>query len=129
MNVDMNEGILIQDLDTDIDIAEEESLEVIRSITATTEESKKFLREQLRKTLSGKEMHKGRIRCSSSFKPLRLLNELQEHDTPIFQDKKRQDHLHELSLKAGERLLLPAFCFSEQSSHQLLDFYLENILY
>lgn len=55
INVDINEGILIQDMDTDTDVAEEDSVEVARPIMTTNEESKRLLREQLRKTLSGKQ--------------------------------------------------------------------------
>lgn len=59
INVDMNDGILIQDMDTDTDITEEDSAEVARQVTITNEESKRFLREQLRKTLSGKQVQAG----------------------------------------------------------------------
>lgn len=59
MNVDMSEGILIQDIDNDTDITEEDSIEATRSAVATNEDSKKFLREQLRRTLSGKLAHTG----------------------------------------------------------------------
>jgi putative ubiquitin-RnfH superfamily antitoxin RatB of RatAB toxin-antitoxin module len=59
INVDMNEGILVQDVDTDTDIAEEDSTEVMRPVIVTNEESKKLLREQLRKTLSSKQVQDG----------------------------------------------------------------------
>lgn len=59
MNVDMSEGILIQDIDNDTDITEEDSIEATRSAVATNEDSKKFLREKLRRTLSGKLAHTG----------------------------------------------------------------------
>jgi hypothetical protein len=55
INVDINEGILIQDMDTDTDITEEDPFEATHTVATTNEESKKFLREQLRKTLSSKQ--------------------------------------------------------------------------
>lgn len=55
INVDINEGILIQDMDTDTDITEEDSVDATLPAATTNEESKKFLREQLRRTLSGKQ--------------------------------------------------------------------------
>lgn len=58
INLDMNEGILIQDMDTDTDIAEEDSIEALHSVTSSNDESKRFLREQLRKTLSSKQVQK-----------------------------------------------------------------------
>jgi len=59
INVDLNEGILTQDTDTDTDIAEEDSAEAFQPVTTTSDESKRFLREQLRKTLSGRQVQKG----------------------------------------------------------------------
>lgn len=59
INVDLNEGILIQDIDTDTDIAEEDSVEVTLPAVVTNENSKRLLREQLRKTLSSKQVEKG----------------------------------------------------------------------
>lgn len=82
MNVDMNEGILIQDLDTDTDITEEDSIEATRSSVASNEESKKLLREQLRRTLSGKD----------------------EHSTPISRQRPLHTDLQELSFTAGTQL-------------------------
>lgn len=66
INVDLNEGILIQDADTDTDFAEEDSTEVSQPVITTNDESKRFLREQLRKTLSSKQVQKGQAFCLSS---------------------------------------------------------------
>ncbi|KAF9454806.1 hypothetical protein P691DRAFT_754359 [Macrolepiota fuliginosa MF-IS2] len=86
INVDMNEGILIQDMDTDTDVAEEDSIEVTRPVAITNEESKKFLREQLRRTLSDKQAQA-------------------EHDTPTARHRQPQADLEELSFTAATRFL------------------------
>lgn len=68
INVDLNEGILIQDTDTDTDIAEEDSAEAFQPVTTTSDESKRFLREQLRKTLSGRQVQKESESSTSRYK-------------------------------------------------------------
>ena len=66
VNVDLNEGILIQDADLDTDFVEEDSTEVSEPVITTNDESKRYLREQLRKTLSGKQVQKGQASCFTS---------------------------------------------------------------
>ena len=66
INVDLNEGILIQDADIDTDFAEEDSTEVSQPVITTNDESKRYLREQLRKTLSSKQVQKGQASCFTS---------------------------------------------------------------
>ncbi|KXN88162.1 Vacuolar fusion protein MON1 [Leucoagaricus sp. SymC.cos] len=83
INLDLNEGILIQDMDTGTDMAEEDSIEVQQPMTTINEESKRFLREQLRKTLS--------------------IKQAQEHDTPISKFRQPQFDLQEFSFTVAAR--------------------------
>ncbi|KAL0581169.1 Vacuolar fusion protein mon1 [Marasmius crinis-equi] len=66
VNLDMNEGILIQDAEAEADVAEEDVVITPPEGSATDEEAKKMLRDQLRKTLSYKssrpELNASRIR-------------------------------------------------------------------
>ncbi|KAJ8509306.1 hypothetical protein ONZ45_g8521 [Pleurotus djamor] len=57
LDLDMNEGILLQDADADVDAAEGDEVHVMGSLdtTAGSEDSKQSLREQLRKTLNHKQ--------------------------------------------------------------------------
>ncbi|KAK7048518.1 trafficking protein Mon1-domain-containing protein [Favolaschia claudopus] len=52
VNLDLNEGILIQDVDAETDTADGEDITVMGIVHATDEASKKNLRDQLRRTLS-----------------------------------------------------------------------------
>ncbi|KAJ7288158.1 trafficking protein Mon1-domain-containing protein [Mycena rebaudengoi] len=52
VNLDLNEGILIQDVDAETDTADGEEINVMGIVNTTDEVSKKTLRDQLRKTLS-----------------------------------------------------------------------------
>ncbi|KAJ7025400.1 trafficking protein Mon1-domain-containing protein [Mycena alexandri] len=53
VNLDLNEGILIQDVDVDTDTVDGEDITVMGIVNAATDEaSKKSLRDQLRRTLS-----------------------------------------------------------------------------
>ncbi|KAL0069868.1 Vacuolar fusion protein mon1 [Marasmius tenuissimus] len=54
VNLDLNEGILIQDAEAEADVAEEDVVVAPPEGSATDEDTKKMLREQLRKTLSYK---------------------------------------------------------------------------
>ncbi|KAK7056936.1 Vacuolar fusion protein mon1 [Paramarasmius palmivorus] len=54
VNVDLNEGILIQDGEVDVDVVEEDVVASRQTDETADEEAKKQLREQLRKTLSYK---------------------------------------------------------------------------
>ncbi|KAJ7133021.1 trafficking protein Mon1-domain-containing protein [Mycena filopes] len=56
VNLDLNEGILIQDVDGDADTVDGEEITVVMGIVnaATDEASKKSLRDQLRRTLSSR---------------------------------------------------------------------------
>ncbi|EKM79357.1 hypothetical protein AGABI1DRAFT_74328 [Agaricus bisporus var. burnettii JB137-S8] len=69
VNVDTNEGIWIQDMDTDTDITEEDPFEAAHPVAATNEESKKFLRDQLRKTLSDQQGHRSPVLRSKKLHP------------------------------------------------------------
>ncbi|KAJ6525298.1 trafficking protein Mon1-domain-containing protein [Mycena vulgaris] len=52
VNLDLNEGILIQDVDADTDTVDGEEITVMGIVNTTDEASKKSLRDQLRRTLS-----------------------------------------------------------------------------
>ncbi|KAJ7195429.1 trafficking protein Mon1-domain-containing protein [Mycena pura] len=56
VNLDLNEGILIQDTDAETDIVDSEEITVMGIVNATDEASKKSLRDQLRRTLSNKQL-------------------------------------------------------------------------
>ncbi|KAJ6475067.1 trafficking protein Mon1-domain-containing protein [Mycena vitilis] len=52
VNLDLNEGILIQDVDSEAETADGEDVNVMGIVNTTDEASKKNLRDQLRRTLS-----------------------------------------------------------------------------
>ena len=57
----MNEGILIQDMDTDVEPTDGEDTTVLTQFDANQSEEgpKKHLRDQLRRTLTSKALHSG----------------------------------------------------------------------
>lgn len=67
INVDLNEGIMLQDADTDVDTAEGEDVTVMGHVetSAGDDDSKKMLRDQLRKTLSHRQSRSGQLGSGS----------------------------------------------------------------
>jgi hypothetical protein len=60
VNLDLNEGILIQDVDAETDTVDGEDVTVMGIVHTTDEASKKSLRDQLRKTLSHRPSRPGK---------------------------------------------------------------------
>jgi len=75
VNLDLNEGILLQDVDAEVDTVDSEDVTVMGLVdsSAGDEDSKKTLRDQLRNTLSHRPSRPGKLNlCTNSPEKVQL---------------------------------------------------------
>lgn len=98
VNLDLNEGILIQDVDAETDTADGEEINVMGIVHSTDEASKKSLRDQLRRTLSNRPSRLGK----SARLALSLLSKLNlDMISSRARRKGKQPSVHEIAPDLG----------------------------